>query len=554
VPLNIRFFVGRREIIRSLGTHDLKVARKAVIEMADKLDKLFSKIQMGAELLSSSDLAEFSNAFCASKTQALLTEALVDFDDRKIEDEEWEAFHARTFKQEILDDLRHSRLSSAEPEVDALLSQHNVSLDQGSTLYKQLCRATLQGLADCYEKAEIIIKGGFDDPRVVAEQTVSVTQITSSNSGDITFNIAIEKYLNDQKTSWSAKQFTSQSAKIQYFLTYLSEANNCDATQFALSSVTSTIARSYKEHLQVAPSNAKQKYPNLSPLEQVKAARQDNATPMSSETQNNYLQCLSTLYSFAESELDYEDKNPFKGRGYAKATRQQARDRRSAFSNDQLTKLFSSPIYTGCKSLPTCHIEGRLIPRDSHKYWVPLIGLFTGMRLQEILQLYLEDVYQHDGLWVFDLNKNHPDKRLKSPQSKRLVPIHSDLIELGLIDLWEKKKTNLKDKRLFEDAKVASDGTYSSTFSKWVSRYLTNTGIKTAKTSFHSLRHNMKDGFRNSGASDELAENFMGRSTGTTGEAYGSGYSVQSLHDALHKIKFTTQIAVLKTQREVIKE
>jgi len=63
----------------------------------------------------------------------------------------------------------------------------------------------------------------------------------------------------------------------------------------------------------------------------------------------------------------------------------------------------------------------------------------------------------------------------------------------------------------------------------------------------------MKDGFRNSGASDELAENFMGRSTGTTGEAYGSGYSVQSLHDALHKIQFTTQIAVVKTQREVIK-
>ena len=72
MPLNIRFFVGRREIIRSLGTHDLKVARRAVIEMADELDKLFSKIQMGAELLSSSDLAEFSNAFCASKTQALL--------------------------------------------------------------------------------------------------------------------------------------------------------------------------------------------------------------------------------------------------------------------------------------------------------------------------------------------------------------------------------------------------------------------------------------------------------------------------------------------------
>ena len=65
MPLNIRFSVGRREIIQPLGTHDLQVARKTVIEMADELEKLFSKIQMDAELLSPSDLAEFSNAFCA---------------------------------------------------------------------------------------------------------------------------------------------------------------------------------------------------------------------------------------------------------------------------------------------------------------------------------------------------------------------------------------------------------------------------------------------------------------------------------------------------------
>jgi hypothetical protein len=61
MPLNIRFFVGRREIIRSLGAHNLKVARKLVIEMVDELDKLFSKIQIGIEPLSPSDLAVFNN-------------------------------------------------------------------------------------------------------------------------------------------------------------------------------------------------------------------------------------------------------------------------------------------------------------------------------------------------------------------------------------------------------------------------------------------------------------------------------------------------------------
>ena len=546
MPLNIRFFIGRREIIRSLGTHDLKVARKAVIEMADELDKLFSKIQMGAELLSHSDLTEFSNAFCTSKTKALLAEALVDFDDRKIEDEEWEAFHARTFKQEILDDLRRSRLSSAEPEVDALLSQRNIDLDQRSALYKQLCRATLQGLADYYEKAEIIIKGGFDDPRVVAEQTVSVTQITTPNSGDVTFGIAIKKYLNDQKVGWSEKQYKSQSAKLQYFLAYLSETTRSDAAQLSLGSITNAVARGYKEHLQATPSNAKKKYPELSLHEQVDAARRDNAALLSTQTQSNYIQCLSTLFGFAETELDYRGRNPFKGRGYSKNAKQQSRTRRLPFSKEQLTTLFSSPIYTGCKSLPSCHLKGDLIPRESHKYWVPLIGLHTGMREQEILQLYLEDVYQHDGIWVFDLNENHPDKRLKTPQSKRLVPLHSHLIDLGLIDLLEQRIAELKTGRFFDDIRMASDGTYSGNFSKWFSRYLVNIGIKNAKTSFHSFRHNMKDAFRNAGESDELAENFMGRATGTTGEAYGSGFSVERLHTALHKLQFPP-LSVLRT-------
>jgi hypothetical protein len=63
-------------------------------------------------------------------------------------------------------------------------------------------------------------------------------------------------------------------------------------------------------------------------------------------------------------------------------------------------------------------------------------------------------------------------------------------------------------------------------------------GIKTDKTSFHSLRHNLKDSFREAGESDELAENFMGRSTGSTGEAYGSGFSIKKQHQAINKIKF----------------
>ncbi len=51
------------------------------------------------------------------------------------------------------------------------------------------------------------------------------------------------------------------------------------------------------------------------------------------------------------------------------------------------------------------------------------------MRLQEILQLYVEDVYQVNGVWVLDLNTNHDDKKLKTDQSKRVIPIHDDWLQ-----------------------------------------------------------------------------------------------------------------------------
>ena len=112
--------------------------------------------------------------------------------------------------------------------------------------------------------------------------------------------------------------------------------------------------------------------------------------------------------------------------------------------------------------------------------------------------------------------------------------MHDDLLETDFLEFLKSKKSA----RLFDDAPLSSDGTYSTTFSKWFSRYLSNIDIKTDKTSFHSLRHNMKDFFRQIGESDELSENFMGRTTGSTGEAYGSGFSIERYHSAVNKINF----------------
>ncbi|MEI6209423.1 MAG: hypothetical protein WCP20_21800, partial [Desulfuromonadales bacterium] len=55
------------------------------------------------------------------------------------------------------------------------------------------------------------------------------------------------------------------------------------------------------------------------------------------------------------------------------------------------------------------------------------------MRIEEICQLHLEDVRCVDDIRVIDINTKL-NKRLKNQSSTRIIPIHSVLIHLGLLE------------------------------------------------------------------------------------------------------------------------
>ena len=52
----------------------------------------------------------------------------------------------------------------------------------------------------------------------------------------------------------------------------------------------------------------------------------------------------------------------------------------------------------------------------------------------EIQQLRFKDIRQVEGYWVFDINKADKGNRLKNRPSIRLLPIHSQLIDLGFLN------------------------------------------------------------------------------------------------------------------------
>ena len=79
-----------------------------------------------------------------------------------------------------------------------------------------------------------------------------------------------------------------------------------------------------------------------------------------------------------------------------------------------------------------CNVAGSLIIRDD-KYWLPLLGLYHGNRLEEFAQLHRSDVRCEDGIWYMDINDDD-QKQLKNDQSKRRVPVHPFVQELGFLE------------------------------------------------------------------------------------------------------------------------
>lgn len=152
---------------------------------------------------------------------------------------------------------------------------------------------------------------------------------------------------------------------------------------------------------------------------------------------------------------------------------------RLPFSQTELRKLIQSPEY-----LNGTHLR-------SHHFWLPLLGMFTGARLNELCQLHCNDVYRVKQIWVISI-RDGEGRMIKNRSSKREIPIHSKLIELGFVR-FAMNQLNLGHKLIFSDLKPHRDG-YGGSVSKWFCEYQERCGVKPYDPSkqlkgFHSYRH-----------------------------------------------------------------
>lgn len=122
------------------------------------------------------------------------------------------------------------------------------------------------------------------------------------------------------------------------------------------------------------------------------------------------------------------------------------------------------------------------LPELQHCYWLPLVGLYTGARVNEVCQLNPQiDIREEDGIWFFDFtSKSEGDdrikKRIKNKGSHRKVPIHYKLIELGLLSYVDEMKG--RGHKLLFAQWSPSKGRASAGAERWFRDFLINLGLR----------------------------------------------------------------------------
>lgn len=255
----------------------------------------------------------------------------------------------------------------------------------------------------------------------------------------------------------------------------------------------------------------------------------DQSKPLHPKTVNKKLALLRAVIQVAIDDemegLNEQSFNPFRN---TEVEEPKGAKPRIAYSIEQLNALMASPVFA----------EGArpIAGRGEAAYWLPLLALYTGARLEELGQLRIEDVQTLQDVPFLFLR---PEAGSIKTGEERRVPLHPEVLRLGFLEYIEKVKQK-GELVVFPLLDVSSRGKRTVMWGKWYGRYLRETlKIEDPRITFHSFRHTFKDACREAGITEEVHDALTGHKRGNVGRSYGGdGFPLGVLAEAVKKISY----------------
>lgn len=377
-------------------------------------------------------------------------------------------------------------------------------------LARKLMRAEIEALERTLERDNGDYSGSPKDPIV---KPVTGTARQQAIKGETILEL-FEIYAAENPRNISSDTLNQARRDIGTFVDYV--GSNCPVSRMDKKAV-----REWKALLMRYPVKASETkaFSGMKIAQIVKYNEKVGKPVLTPRTVNRYLSNLGAFCNWLVNH-GYIDQNPTDGMSLSKEKKIST----LPFTTEQLNTLFKSPLFVGCKSATewrNISKTGSIKIRD-HRFWVPLIMLYSGARNAEVAQLNIDDVRQEHGHWIMHITEEGDgEKSVKTRGSMRVVPIHSELIKFGFLNYHAELKQSGQS-RLFPLAGRNSRGQMMADFSREFSRYLEHIGMKIGRgLSLYSFRHGVADALRRAGYLDEQFGFILGHTSGTMTGRYG---------------------------------
>ena len=228
--------------------------------------------------------------------------------------------------------------------------------------------------------------------------------------------------------------------------------------------------------------------------------------------------------------------NPFSGMKFS--VKKQSRSR-NPFTADELRKILHPETYFQY----TTKFEHPFMPNRSTLqmpyYWIFLLGIFSGMRTNEMCQLRLIDIKKVSNIW-FMFVEDSEETKVKTESAVRKVPVHPQLIQLGFVDYVSKLKRSKKE-RLFWELKEERDGYASKVSRHFNERFLPAVGVWEKYTKvLYCTRHTFINKLYSEKVDENVIRSLIGHEKGFTMKHYGGEpFSPERLLEEISKVSYS---------------
>ncbi len=512
VPLDMRQRLGRTEFRLSLRTAYLTEARSKALQVTAVLQNLIHRLRTG-----DTSMAILTDDQIKALADKYLRAELDDWESRRaLSREPYTKEYVRDHPQMmeevqklVKNKLAFNDLAWIASDADALLASEGLSVPKDSVEYGKLCRALLIATGKWAEIEQKRAQGDYSGEAQLLPQTPQLVPVLEASQARPRQDLgpllsdALKAYeaSNRKPDGWTPRSAKTIMASLVKLPEVLGDIHVGELTEDKLTE--------FGDKMRHLPARWKMHpvYKDYS-LEAVQKLDIPEADRLSPVTLNNIFGRVREFLGWRTVKKYLADPT-IKDVLTIRLPKKKPEDKRAPFTPADLEAIFH------CKSLVNDTFQA------PWKFWVPVLGLFTGARIEELCQLRLEDIRQEDGLWLLDITEVLDeaagiDMHVKSQASLRKVPLHPFIVEDLKLPAYVTSLKRQGFASLFPMLKKTRETnfTYSHPVSKWFGRHLGDQGVKDnpgeGKKVFHSFRHTVIHHCRVLGINEALIADTVG--------------------------------------------